>query len=837
MTTAAFVIRAIETLALFSSVQAADMPPLNQLATSFNAERMAAGFMFDIEAKNNIFIHGLDINTKAIGPAKMEFWTRAGTYKGHEKSSSEWRLLFNSTVQGNGLDVPTSIPAGSFSPILVNTDEKRAFYVACPKGACQGYILGTEEGSVVESNSDMIIYEGIGRRFGFDGAIYSPRIWSGSLYYSLAPTPEPTSNPTPVPTPNPTGEPTSLPTLAPTANPTTVDGMLNKFQTSFDSSTTSAGNMFDITTKDNDIEIREIGINTYKRSDVNIQIWTKEGSYQSYDKDLAAWTKVADLTVKGQGLDEPTMIQAGSFEPIAIRRNSRQAFYITSDGPNIRYSNGSSEGKEFGSNSDLVLYEGVGKRVPITAATMSPRVWNGVFKYEIIFMPTQVPTPVPTPAPTTTPTTTPSLRPTNRPTNSPTNRLTNPPTDHPSNREFKQPSAYFNYDPSSKYGPDNWGEVKSDRFWNRYERLITSLDNKCESGNRQSPRNLCRTSDECLEFHQPRPRKGMYDLDNHRTTKARPDAYIFPNKLRLSYKERTGRDYDKKWPEPPGVDFARNGSTGPDVQDLLNIDLKVKSEHRLCDKQYDAEMQQFYLHHKGSIEAISILIEANSRHNGHFQRLLDFFQEKFDKDERQCRRRQRRARAVLGSDSQNKEKSRLRGSNADEIKEDDFEEDDTEEGRSESIYEKIFGKFISLVERRTADSWRWDPLEPGDIWRTIHFWAYSGSMTEPPCFESVKWRVMDVPMRISDSQYDQLKKLMFDHVDPETCRKTSSDYKGSNARPVQPYRGGGYYRCRRSDYVGDKERKASGRRNGFRDKKDWRGVALLPWVEGEFPNV
>lgn len=57
--------------------------------------------------------------------------------------------------------------------------------------------------------------------------------------------------------------------------------------------------------------------------------------------------------------------------------------------------------------------------------------------------------------------------------------------------------------------------------------------------------------------------KGIYDLDNHRTTKARPDAYIFPNKLRLSYKERTGRDYDKKWPEPPGVDFARNGSTGP----------------------------------------------------------------------------------------------------------------------------------------------------------------------------------------------------------------------------------------------------------------------------------
>ncbi|KAL7473975.1 hypothetical protein ACHAXS_014245 [Conticribra weissflogii] len=518
MTTAAFVIRVIEVLALLSSVQAADVPPLNQLTTSFNAERMSAGFMFDIEAKNHIAIHGLDINTKATGTTMMELWTKAGTFKGHEKNPSEWRLVFNSTVEGNGIDVPTSIPAGSFSPILVNANEKQAFYIACPNGACQGYILGTMEGSVVGSNGDMTIYEGIGRRFGFEGAIYSPRIWSGSLYYSLAPGPEPTPNPTSLPTPNPTEGPTRSLTIAPTTNPTTVNEKLNKLQTPFDSSTTSAGNMFDITTKENDIEIREIGINTYKSTYVNIQIWTKEGSYQSYDKDLTAWTKVADLTVKGQGLDMPTMIEAGSFEPIAIRRNSRQAFYITSDGPNIRYSNGSSEGKEFESNSHLVLYEGVGKRTPITAATMSPRVWNGILKYEIVFMPTQVPTPAPTPLPTTTPTAMPSLRPTNRPTHSPTNRQTKPPTDRPSNAptnrpvvsldswEFKQPSTYFNYDPSSKYGPDNWGKVKSDRFWDRYERLITSLDNKCESGNRQSPRNLCRTSDECLEFHQPRPR-------------------------------------------------------------------------------------------------------------------------------------------------------------------------------------------------------------------------------------------------------------------------------------------------------------------------------------------
>ena len=269
---------------------------------------------------------------------------------------------------------------------------------------------------------------------------------------------------------------------------------------------------------------------------------------------------------------------------------------------------------------------------------------------------------------------------------------------------------------------------------------------------------------------------------------------------------------------------------------MVNIDLKVKSEHRLCNKQYDAEMQQYYIHDKGNIEAISILIEANGSHNGHFQRLLDFFQEKFDSDKRLCQRRQRRARALFSTSDETligHTKSQLRGSTMEST--DDNEEN--VESESESIYQRILGRFLNFTQRKTADSWGWDPLEPGAIWRSIHFWSYSGSMTEPPCFEGVKWRVMDVPMKISPSQYDQLKNLMFDHVDPDTCRKTSTHYDSSNARPVQPYEGGAYYRCRRSDYVSDKERDASGRRDGYRDRKDWRGVALQPYVEPEFSNV
>ena len=164
------------------------------------------------------------------------------------------------------------------------------------------------------------------------------------------------------------------------------------------------------------------------------------------------------------------------------------------------------------------------------------------------------------------------------------------------------------------------------------------------------------------------------------------------------------------------MDFARNGSTGPEVQDLLNIDIKVKSEHRLCNKQYDAEMQQYYQHYKGNIEALAILIQANGDHNGHFQRLLDFFQQKFDSDKLLCQRRQRRARALFGIDESSLEQatSKLRGSTDKNMNEND-------KADSDSVYQKILDKFLSLTQRRTADSWRWDPLEPGAIWRSIHF--------------------------------------------------------------------------------------------------------------------
>lgn len=338
------------------------------------------------------------------------------------------------------------------------------------------------------------------------------------------------------------------------------------------------------------------------------------------------------------------------------------------------------------------------------------------------------------------------------------------------------------------------------------------------------------------------------------------------NKLRLSYPQRSS-EWDM--PEPPGIDFAHNVYRSG-IQDLVNIDIKVKSEHRLCGKQYDAEMQLFHVHkEERDLEALSILIEAGGdvegelgrEDNPHFQLLLDFFQRKFDWDARLCaqrRRRGARARALFessrGKDDGVDEKTRRAATNnlragsssstvvndedRDEGSADYYREREAPSQLGHVLHRRILQKLRSFVpRRRDAELDRWDPLEPFYMYNSIHFWGYSGSITEPPCFQAVHWRVIDVPMRISIKQHIQLKALMFDHVDPDTCAKTSTHFEESNARPVQPWTEGSVYRCRRRDYMSDMEREISGSSHGFKEEELWMGVDNLPYVTPEFPDA
>ena len=125
----------------------------------------------------------------------------------------------------------------------------------------------------------------------------------------------------------------------------------------------------------------------------------------------------------------------------------------------------------------------------------------------------------------------------------------------------------------------------------------------------------------------------------------------------------------------------------------------------------------------------------------------------------------------------------------------------------------------------------WDPFHR-DIQKTIHFWGYMGSLTEPPCAANTLWRIMDVPVKITTEQLYQMQNILFNNRNNATCEYTSTHYKGSVARPIFDTSGSKnptqYYKCTRSDYVSDAERGECGDDGCANDPS---GTDLDPYVE------
>lgn len=204
-----------------------------------------------------------------------------------------------------------------------------------------------------------------------------------------------------------------------------------------------------------------------------------------------------------------------------------------------------------------------------------------------------------------------------------------------------------------------------------------------------------------------------------------------------------------------------------------------------------------------------MLINADGETNDRFQQLLDFFQKKFDADKRLCQRKQRMARALFERRDE-RGRSKLRGGSASEEIE-DFDEPEPPSSLDDILYHNIRSRFLRLVHRRQAKDLRWDPLNPWDIYKYVHFWAYSGSTTEPPCFEDVKWRIVDAPMTTS---HPAARPAQEAHVRPRRFHHVREDRhalrREQRTQPVQPYQGGAVYRCGRRNYASDMERVASG---------------------------
>ncbi|KAL9185923.1 hypothetical protein ACHAXT_003700 [Thalassiosira profunda] len=192
----------------------------------------------------------------------------------------------------------------------------------------------------------------------------------------------------------PSGSPSA--SLAPTANATKSLGKESKtfettflsdpktFNTTFDSDTTYAGNMFDLSAKQN-LAISQLGIHAYMPSLIDVWVYTRVGSYRGAEDDLTQWALVAHMTVRGEGLGVPTLLPELD-PPIYMRQNERRSFYVTTNGPWLRCTKGDegAPGSELFSNEDITFYQGAGKRYPMTDGTAEARNWNGMLQYRLV---------------------------------------------------------------------------------------------------------------------------------------------------------------------------------------------------------------------------------------------------------------------------------------------------------------------------------------------------------------------------------------------------------------------------------------------------------------------
>jgi len=434
----------------------------------------------------------------------------------------------------------------------------------------------------------------------------------------------------------------------------------------------------------------------------------------------------------------------------------------------------------------------------------------------VTIIPTTLPTNLPTSSiPTESPTFLPSTGPTNSPTPSPSVPPTSTSMPSTSNNPTKGPlfstqpeptnpnATYFNYNTTegAKFGPSVWDHVmvlnsSEHNYWKEFG----FVENQCNNRKiAQSPIDVCtKPKRHCVEYHEFRSKRGDFRISDELMIKQ-----ILPNKLRVLVYRRLGEE-----PDPPHVDFA---GVGAKDLDLLNIDIKIPSEHTVCGVKYDGEMQYYFFHPvKKSLLVVAWLFEAKAGNpvNDHMQYLIDTFQKEYDENEEFCIQKSLQESSV-GTMTLTRTRDITNAPTTDSLSEEDPSE-----------------RKLAKNGQRKGGGGIWDPFH-SDIQKTIHFWGYRGSLTEPPCAGSTLWRIMDVPVQISVQQLSQMQNILFNNREKHSCDYTSTHYKGSVARPiindnVQ------YYKCTRSDYVSDDERKKCGDVGCTNDPF---GPGLDPYVE------
>ncbi|MGB1518065.1 MAG: hypothetical protein ACPG8K_03070, partial [Crocinitomicaceae bacterium] len=157
----------------------------NSLTTTFAGGNSSNGNMFDIQANQNITIKDFDVHFTGTN-GSFEVYFKNGSYVGSETNAAAWLLVGTATgINGAGTGVGTPLNLNLNLPLVAG--QTYAFYVTNSSGQTISYTNGTTAGAVFASNSDLTVFEGVGKTYPF-GSTFSPRNFNGTIQYEYNPT-------------------------------------------------------------------------------------------------------------------------------------------------------------------------------------------------------------------------------------------------------------------------------------------------------------------------------------------------------------------------------------------------------------------------------------------------------------------------------------------------------------------------------------------------------------------------------------------------------------------------------------------------------------------------
>lgn len=344
----------------------------------------------------------------------------------------------------------------------------------------------------------------------------------------------------------------------------------------------------------------------------------------------------------------------------------------------------------------------------------------------------------------------------------------------------------FSYDSSHTYGPRNWEDVDldddnkwDDYFGGRKNMDIDFTDNMCGVDNEwPSPINLVAGDNPCEDTHEmltPRIRYINCEMEDLTFT-------IEPHSLRAYVPDRDSEECLRTW-----IDIS-NGF--PNKFYLWFVEVKLRGEHVFDGRRFDGEVifaHGEYPHDNTQLSFVSFPLDASSvRDDPMMQDWIDQWQAASDSIDETCDEEgklRKKDRFYKPPKMHSKDARFYEELEATKVHDHHWEH------VVRSLYTEDADGNLKRKKRRLEDDEEGFVTKPKpfpyDLWPTIWYYRYRGSMTEPPCYNNVHWRVFDEPRKISRKQFKQLAKLTNSYRNKNCEPAAITTVRGDSFRPLQ----------------------------------------------------